>query len=200
MESSRSSSTTASSWRGRWSCILGAQSDSSKSRLRRHRVSSHGEGAITSCSGSASSIQHGVQVWSSSSTCLPVGAVSRQRSSCPVESGKVVFAPCKTYRRLRCQFVVIHSQCRSGLQWCPVGGAVPRRRSSGSLQSGRSRVCAKKDKESSSTESTMPEAVHRLLRVTQHPPPLHELHRHSLSAGAPGSRLRVFGFRGARPG
>jgi len=93
-----------------------------------------------------------------------------------------------------------HSQCRSGLQWCPVGGAVPRRRSSGSVQSGRSGVCAKKDKESSSTESTTPEAVHRLLRVTQHPPPLHELHRHSLSAGAPGSRLRVFGFRGARPG
>jgi len=76
---------------------------------------------------------------------------------------------------------------------------VPRRRSSGSVQSGRSRVCAKKNKERRQ-RNMKPEAVGR---SAGHPSTRHRFASFivcRLLVGAPGSRWRAFGFRGARPG
>ena len=140
------------------------------------------------------------RVWSSSCTRLLVGAVSRQRSSCPVKSGRVVFASCKTYRRLRCQFVVIHSQCHSGYSHVSYW----RSRASTSVVRFRavrqeSRLSKKKSR-SRRQRNMKPEAVRR---SASHPSTRHRFASFSvcrLPAGTPGSRWTAFGFRGARPG
>ena len=136
----------------------------------------------------------------SSFTRLPVGVVSRQGSSCPVDSGRVVFAPCKTYRRLRCQFVVIHSQCHSGLQSCvlleepclDVGRPVPR------SPAGVASVLKKS--RSRRQRNMKPEAVRRSAGHSSTRQSFASFIVCRLLVGAPGSRWRAFGFRGARPG
>ena len=76
---------------------------------------------------------------------------------------------------------------------CPAGGVVPRRRSSNSVQSGRSRLCAKKEQKSLSTEYETGSGS-LICGSPQHPPPLCELQRLSLAgrhAGFPLDSLRL---------